>query len=81
MKKVIILAFIATLCMTSWSVFSKSEESPQNNSAVSLMNVEAITRTELPSADITCGKNSGRCWIRSNSGFCVWTGYTVDYCF
>lgn len=40
-------------------------------------NVEAMS---LGETTVTCGKCCGNSWLRSNSGYCVWTEYQIDYC-
>lgn len=45
-------------------------------------NIEALANNE--GVEILCSRQCsdgiGRCWIRSNSGYCAFTGYQVDNC-
>lgn len=78
MKKIILTAFITAMAVTSWSSLRMMDSSSYQASLSSVTAVEALTSNE---AEIICSSGfCGRCFIRSNSGHCVYSGYTVDYC-
>lgn len=79
MKKILTSAFAVAIAVACWSGLSASIGDAGKQSSVNLSNVEAISQCEVT---ILCGTPTtlGHCYIRSNSGHCVYTGYTVDYC-
>ena len=51
-------------------------------SDVTLANIEALARIELPPVEVDCSwscSNVGRCW-KSNEEQCYFTGNLYDYC-
>lgn len=80
-----IVAVIAIACIVALKAYDKQKVTVSD---VVLVNVEALAEPEdgvvLPTLPVTCSKTCtdgiGRCWLRSNSGKCVWSGYMVDYC-
>ena len=51
-------------------------------SELTLANAEALAQDE--SVTINCSKECtdgiGQCWLLSNSGYCIFSGYMVDHC-
>lgn len=78
MKKIFSVVFLAAIVMTSWSALKTSKTASTQNLFSSIATVEALTEFEVT---ITCSSgNCGQCFIWSNSGRCIYSGYTVDYC-
>lgn len=72
-----IAAFVA---VAGYGVYLNQKEEVTLSDTM-LENVEALARFEVTiTCSRSCSDGVGRCWIRSNSGYCVFTGYQVDNC-
>lgn len=82
--KVILVAAFALVA--GYNVYHSQKTEVVSN--ITLANIEALARPEGDDggggATITCSRSCsdgvGRCWIRSNSGYCAFTGYQADSC-
>ena len=75
------IAMVAAFAAVAGYGVYASQKKEATLSDTALANVEALARNE---ATITCSRSCsdgiGRCWIRSNSGYCAFTGYQSDNC-
>ena len=82
MKKNILKATLVAAIALVASVNVYNAQQSDAMSELALANVEALASGE--GVTITCSRSCsdgiGRCWIRSNSGYCAFTGYQVDSC-
>lgn len=74
-------AFVAVFAfIASYSIYTSRQEKELSDLAKA--NIEALANNE--GVEILCSRQCsdgiGRCWIRSNSGYCAFTGYQVDNC-
>lgn len=84
MKKNILKATLvaAFALFAGYNVYTSQKSDVMSD--LTLANVEALAYGEDGGATITCSRSCsdgvGRCWIRSNSGYCAFTGYQADSC-
>ncbi|MCD8094257.1 MAG: NVEALA domain-containing protein [Bacteroides sp.] len=81
MKKLFKVTFVAAFAaIAGYGVYANQKSDAMSDLA--LANVEALAGGE--GVEITCSRSCsdgvGKCWIRSNSGYCAFTGYQADSC-
>ena len=70
----------AFAAVAGYGVYASQTKSNEM-SDIMLENVEALARDEVTiTCSRSCSDGVGRCWIRSNSGHCAFTGYQSDNC-
>ena len=62
MKKLLskIVCAVAVAAIAAYGVYTSPKETQVSN--LTLANVEALARYELPEVTITCGETEGECW-------------------
>lgn len=89
MKKHLLRVFcaVAVAAIAGYGVYTHPKGTQVSN--LTLANVEALARYELPEVTIECDSGkSGKCFVRDHEEglygvcrfFCTYTGYTDDYC-
>ncbi len=76
------IAFVALLCFCAYNTYNSQKV--ESLTDLSITNIEALAQNEGGGVTITCSRSCtdgiGQCYIRSNSGYCAFTGYQVDFC-
>ena len=81
-KNILKVTLVATFALIAgYNVYNAQKSDVMSD--LTLANVEALAGGE-GGATITCSRSCsdgiGQCWIRSNSGYCAFTGYQADSC-
>ena len=71
--------------IAGYNVYLANGENGNVVSDLLMANVEALSQSEeLPEVVISCSAKCndgvGKCWVKSNGDFCVFSGSQLDYC-
>ena len=73
-----IFSIVAVVALSSVAIFASERFNQGELTLAQLENIEALAQEEV---EIICSRPPyGRCYIKSLSGYCIYSGYTVDYC-